>query len=239
MGAATPNRAAARPDRDTDPDSGERREQGMRERADQAADHEGPGHGFGAAGAESVGAVVGGRQVEDVLDEREADAHHAGVHDAVQDAVELASPPPQEQEQERALARLLGQRGHHRQAERLRDGDNQLPDPADQQRGGGRDEPAPGQTEGQQRAGLGLVAVQPEVRRHQRPDRQRGEEGRHHHRRGGAGEPDDQRHRKRADGRDHGHRCGEGEAVAACGGHVESLSAGFRSASCAGVRLTP
>ena len=46
----------------------------VRERADEAAQHEGPGQRLRAAGTHAVGAVVGRREVEDVLGEREADA---------------------------------------------------------------------------------------------------------------------------------------------------------------------
>ena len=68
----------------------------------------------GAAGAGAVGAVVGGGEVEDVLDEGEADADHAGVDDAVEDAVELGPAPPEQQQQEGALGRLLGRPGRRR-----------------------------------------------------------------------------------------------------------------------------
>ena len=60
------------------------------------------GQRLDAAGARAVGAVVGRGEVEDVLDEREADADHAGVDEAVEDPVELVAAPPEQQQQERA-----------------------------------------------------------------------------------------------------------------------------------------
>ena len=55
-------------------------------------------------------------QVEDVLGEGEADAHHAGVHQAVEDAVELVPAVDQQQQDEQPLGRLLGDRRDHRGA---------------------------------------------------------------------------------------------------------------------------
>ena len=158
------------------PDADERGEERVGERTDQAAHDEGRGQRRGAAGAESVGAVVGGCEVEDVLRVGEPDADHAGVDDAVEDAVELVPAPPQQQEEEEPLGGLLGDRARrrlstsrsvapHREAEALEH---------DGRAGGG--ERAPEQAGDEQVARLGLVAVEPHEAADERADRDRREQ---------------------------------------------------------------
>ena len=166
----------ARVDRDADPDARAGGEERVGERADQAAHDERAGQGVDAARAEVVGAVVGAGEVEDVLGEREADADHAGVDDAVEDAVELGTPPPQQEQEEQALAGLLGDRRADLEHPRVGDAADEAADALDQQRDGGRDEHAPQQTADEQAARLGLVAVEPQAARDQRPDRDRGQQ---------------------------------------------------------------
>ena len=215
-------------DRDAHADADERGEQRVGERAEQAAYDEDAGHRPGAARAHPVGAVVGGREVEDVLDEGEADADHPGVDEPVEDPVELGPAPPQQQEQEQTLAELLGHRGDDRQALRLGEADEEPAESLQQQRGAGRDESAPEQAERQQAPRLGLVAVQPQVGAHQRTHRQRGQPGGQHHRLRGAGQGDDHQDRERAEAHQHRHHDGEGDAVAARLEHGGSVAAGGR-----------
>ncbi len=112
-GASTRTSPAAAGHGHADADADEGGEERVRERADQAADDEGRGQRLGAARPQAVGAVVGGGQVEDVLHEREPDADHAGVDEAVEHPVQLSAPPPQQEQQEEPLGRLLGHRRDH------------------------------------------------------------------------------------------------------------------------------
>ena len=58
-------------------------------------------------------------QVEDVLGEGEADADHPGVHQPVEDAVELGASEDQQQQDEQPLGGLLGHRRDHGRGERV------------------------------------------------------------------------------------------------------------------------
>ena len=218
-----PHPQAPRGDRESDADADEDGEEGVRERADHAAQDEGAGQRRGAAGAEAVGPVVGGGEVEDVLGEGEPDADHAGVDDAVEHAVELVATPPQEQQEERALGRLLGDRGDHGQAVALAGAADQA-DALEDQRGRRRDEGTPEQAGDQEVARLGLVAVQPHEAADQRPHRHGRQHGGEGERAGCAGQADDQRHGQAAEEDEDAHHDGEGDTVATASVHGSTLT---------------
>ena len=217
-GARSRTERPPRGDREAHPDADERGEEGVGERTDQAAHDEGRGQCRGATGAESVGAVVGGREVEDVLRVGEPDADHAGVDDAVEHAVELVPAPPQEQEEEGPLGDLLGDGSDDvqhvalgrtaREAEALEH---------DGRAGGG--ERAPEQAGDEQVAGLGLVAVEPHEAADEGADRDRREQRRQRQRAGGAGQRDDHRHDDGPEEHQCGHHDGERDTVAAASFH--------------------
>ena len=125
-----------------------------------------------AAGPGAVAAVVGRGEVEDVLGEREADADHAGVHDPVEDAVELGAAQPQQQQDEQPLGGLLGDRRDDRGRPVVgvpsTNWSMRLQHAARPRSRRTRPSSRPST---QQPHGLGLVAVQPQEARDQRPDR--------------------------------------------------------------------
>ena len=195
----------------------------MREWADQAAHDEGRGERDGAAGSDVGPAVVGRGEIEDVLGEGEADAHHAGIDDAVEDAVELVATPPQQQDEERPLGRLLGDGCDHREAvglARAADHAEGLEDEG----GRGRHEGAPQQSGDQQRARLGLIAVQPHEASDERADRKGRQERGERQGRRRTGQADDHRHGQPSQEDEHPHDDGEGHTVAAASGHDSTLT---------------
>ncbi len=206
-------------DRDAHADAGERGEERVGERADQAADHEGGRQRLGAARAQAVGAVVRGRQVEDVLDEGEPDADHARVDDSVEDAVQLRPAPPQQEQQEQALGGLLGDRGDDGEHLGVVEPAEQPTEALQHQRGGGGDEGPPQHARGQQRARLRLVAVQPQEHPHHGSHRQERQHRGQGQRRGCSGERDHQQHRGRAQQRQQRDHEREGSALATVAGH--------------------
>ena len=222
-GRATRTAAAAGAHRDADADAGEGGEERVRERAEDAAHDEQPDGSAEAAGVAVLAHVRRG-QVEDVLGEGEADAHHPGVHQAVEDAVELVAAVDQQQQDEQPLGRLLGDR----RDDRGREGVGVLEDDAveelQHQRARGGDERTPAEAEDEQRARLGLVAVQPHVDRRSagrpgsRPGRRPDDE-----RSGGSGEQQDEAHDRRAD--EHHHRDDDGEGgIAPASLHARSVT---------------
>ncbi len=224
-----------RRDGQPDPDADEDGEERVRERADQAAQDEGAGEGGRATRTEAVGAVVGRGEVEDVLGEGEPDADHAGVDDAVEHAVELVAAPPQEQQQEGALGRLLGDRGDHGEAVALA-GPAGDAESLEDEGGRGGHERAPQQARDEQVARLGLVAVEPHEAADQRADGHRGEDGRESERARCAGEADDQGHRQAAEQDQDAHHDGEGNTVATSPMHAPTLTEQRRPAP---IRRTP
>ena len=165
-----------RADHDAGPDADRRGEQRVGEGAEDAADDEDRGRRPEAARAQTHLAGVGAGEVEDVLGEREADADEPGVDQPVEDAVDHVPSQPQQQQDEGALGGLLGDgRDDDRRPHHPATGDAVVDDLEDQ-RGGGRHQRPPAEGHGQQPAGFGLVAVQPQVAQHQRSDRQQGEQ---------------------------------------------------------------
>ncbi len=126
----------------------------------------------------------------------------------------------QQQHHERPLRRLLGDRCDHRGGDRRGAVEGELVDRLQQQRDRGRDQRSPAERGGQQRRGLGLVAVQPHEGGHQRADRQRGQDQPDRQRaRGSRGQQHQRHHGGAQDHRDadqHGER-GVGPARAARG----------------------
>ena len=137
----------------------------MGERAEDTPDDEDRGRGAEAALAEPHLPGVGAGEVEDVLGEREADAHEAGVDQTVEDAVDHVPAQPQQQQDEGALGGLLGDRCHHdRGPDHPAPGDRCRSTTCSSQCGGGGHQRAPAERhQASEPAGLGLVAVQPQV----------------------------------------------------------------------------
>ena len=188
----------AGPHGDPDPDTDERGEEGVGERGEDAADDEQADRAADPTALAVISHVRRG-QIEDVLGEREADADHAGVHQPVEHPVQLVAPVEEQQQDEQALDGFLGDRRDdrcHGDVGRLEDeGVEQLQD----QRAGRRDERTPAESEQEQRAGFGLVAVEPHVHRDQRPHRHQREQQAGHKRSRGAGEQQQQAHGGSAD----------------------------------------
>ena len=120
--------------------------------------------------------VVGLPEVEDVLAEREARADEAGVDDAVDDPVELAPPEQVDEQDAEALEGLLGDRREVDGARLEGVGpprlDEQLePEGVEEEGADDGDERAPEEGEDDVAHRLGLVAVEPEERRHDDEER--------------------------------------------------------------------
>jgi hypothetical protein len=204
--------AVAARDREAEADAEERREEGVRERAEHPADHE-EEDGVLDATHPAVLAEVGLAEVEDVLHEREADADHPGVHDAVEDAVELRPPVDQQQHDEQALRGLLGQRRHEDRLDLLAGAQRERVERLQEQGCARGHEGAPAETEQQQRPGLRLVAVEPQVAPDQRRHRDRREDDADHDRLGSSRRQEHQCHHTRADEHHGAHQRGEDDGV--------------------------
>ncbi len=96
------------------------------------------------------------------------------------------APRDQEQHHERPLGGLLGDRRDHGGGDRRGAGEGDLVHRLQQQRDRRRHQRSPTEGGGQQRRGLGLVAVQPHEGGYERPDRQRRQDQADRERAGGA-----------------------------------------------------
>ena len=164
---------------DADADAGERGEERVPEGAHEPADEERRREPLAAV------LVVGLPEVEDVLAEREARTDETGVDDAVDDAVELAATEQVDEQDAESLEGLLGDRRQVDRARLERVGPPRLdeelePEGVEEEGADDGDQGSPQEGEDDVAHRLGLVAVEPEERRHDDEQRDDG----HQHGRG-------------------------------------------------------